>query len=370
MSGAALRLRLVLGHRFVAERRLGPVERNADAVGLMIAHEVQQHRREPVDRVGDLSRRQRDVGRQGEERSVRQRVPVDQHQLCHSTQPMDESRDVSGVPGVAGDVVGLRSEAGGECRGDGRTVLERRDLHLLGADGEHDRAGFRKPAQGLALAAQPQVLGWDRRVGGGRGIGYEQRRPSRGSSSCGASSRLAAASGRGTCRPCARARCRSAAPVRGSPSRAVRSCPAAASATGSTRTPPRAPAVRSASASGNRTHRSSCTDSAARSNPSPPFSGSIASPWRRNRTNIRSSSAQAGTLSMWSVKTRTSSRWSARSRRFRASCWSRSPSATSHSDSSMRPTPMANHGGPSATNVSSSSQSARRQGRSDPSMTS
>ncbi len=51
--GAAVRL--VLGHGLVPEGRLGTVERDADAFGLMVANEVQQHRREPVHRVGDLS---------------------------------------------------------------------------------------------------------------------------------------------------------------------------------------------------------------------------------------------------------------------------------------------------------------------------
>ena len=46
---------LVVGDALVAERGLGPVEGHADAVGLVVAHEVQQHRREPVDRVGHLT---------------------------------------------------------------------------------------------------------------------------------------------------------------------------------------------------------------------------------------------------------------------------------------------------------------------------
>jgi hypothetical protein len=70
--------------RLVAERRLGPVEGHGDVIGLVITQQVDQHRGEPEHRVGDLTSRGRHVGGQGEERAIRQRVPVDQHQLRHA----------------------------------------------------------------------------------------------------------------------------------------------------------------------------------------------------------------------------------------------------------------------------------------------
>ena len=242
---------LVVGDRFVAERRLGPVERNADAVGLVVADEVQQHRREPEHRVGHLPGSEGDVGRQREERSVRERVPVDQHQLCHCLQPMDESRDVSGEAGVLGrGHSGCATRRSASLRGDVRTVLQRPDLHLLRPDREHDRVGLGQPAQGLALAPQPEILRRDRGVGVRRRMRCEQLAATRGSSSSGASSPPAAASDRGTCRPSSPARLRSEAPARGSPTPAAPSCPRGASATGSTRTPPPAPVVRRDPAAG------------------------------------------------------------------------------------------------------------------------
>ena len=55
---------------------------------------------------------------------------------------MDESRDVSGEPGVLCAVLRLSREPVGEPCGDVRTVLERADLHLLRADGENHRIGL------------------------------------------------------------------------------------------------------------------------------------------------------------------------------------------------------------------------------------
>ena len=56
-----------------------------DVVGLVVAQQVDQHRREAEHRVGDLARRRRHVGRQGEERPVGQRVAVEQQQLGHGS---------------------------------------------------------------------------------------------------------------------------------------------------------------------------------------------------------------------------------------------------------------------------------------------
>ncbi len=81
--GGGVAVGLVVGDPLVAERRLGAVEGDRDGVGLVVAHQVQQHRREPVDRVRDLARRQRDVSRKGKEGAVGERVPVDQHHLRH-----------------------------------------------------------------------------------------------------------------------------------------------------------------------------------------------------------------------------------------------------------------------------------------------
>ena len=72
---------LVVGDGLVAERRLGPVEGGDDAVGPVVAQQVDQHRREPEHGVGDLTGRRGHVGRQGEEGPVRQRVAVEQQQL-------------------------------------------------------------------------------------------------------------------------------------------------------------------------------------------------------------------------------------------------------------------------------------------------
>ena len=69
---------LVVGVGVVAERRLGPVEGDQHAVGLVVLEHVDEHRREPEHGVGDLARRRRHVGGQGEEGAVGQRVAVEQ----------------------------------------------------------------------------------------------------------------------------------------------------------------------------------------------------------------------------------------------------------------------------------------------------
>ena len=83
MSGAALALRLVLGLGLVTERRLGPVEGDEHAVGLLVLQHVDQHRREAEHGVGDLPAGGRHVGRQREERPVGQRVAVDEEVGAH-----------------------------------------------------------------------------------------------------------------------------------------------------------------------------------------------------------------------------------------------------------------------------------------------
>ena len=78
-----LPVRLVVLDLLVAERRLGPVERDRDRVGLVIPDQVDEHRGEPEHRVGHLARRGDEIRRQGVERAIGQRVPVDQHELLH-----------------------------------------------------------------------------------------------------------------------------------------------------------------------------------------------------------------------------------------------------------------------------------------------
>ena len=65
----------------VTERLLRPVERHQDGVGLLLLEHVDEHRREPEHGVRQLPTGRRHVLRQGEERPVRQRVPVEQQEL-------------------------------------------------------------------------------------------------------------------------------------------------------------------------------------------------------------------------------------------------------------------------------------------------
>ena len=58
----------------------GRSKATAMRVGLVVAHQVDEHRREAEDGVGDLARGRGHVGRQGEERPVGERVPVDEHE--------------------------------------------------------------------------------------------------------------------------------------------------------------------------------------------------------------------------------------------------------------------------------------------------
>ncbi len=71
---------LVVDDPLVAERGLGPVEGHGHPVGGVVAQHVDEHRREAVDGVGDLSGCGGQVGGQGEEGAVGQRVPVDQQE--------------------------------------------------------------------------------------------------------------------------------------------------------------------------------------------------------------------------------------------------------------------------------------------------
>ncbi len=81
--GSLLPTGLVVVEELVAERRLGTVEGDGDAVGTMVLEQVDQHRGEPEDGVRDLPGCGRHVRRQGEEGAVGERVAVDQHHRRH-----------------------------------------------------------------------------------------------------------------------------------------------------------------------------------------------------------------------------------------------------------------------------------------------
>ena len=85
--GGGLALGLVRRGHLVPEGRLGPIERDRDAIGLVVLHQVDQHRREPEDRVGHLTRCRRHVGGQGEERPVGERISIDEHHGRHWRRP-------------------------------------------------------------------------------------------------------------------------------------------------------------------------------------------------------------------------------------------------------------------------------------------
>ena len=82
--GGLLAAGLVVGVELVAVRApAGRVERDREVVGLLVGDHLGEHRREAVDRVGDGPRLGREVGREREERPVRQRMAVEQQQLRH-----------------------------------------------------------------------------------------------------------------------------------------------------------------------------------------------------------------------------------------------------------------------------------------------
>ena len=85
--GCRLALRLVGRRHLVAERGFGPVERDRDQVGVVVLHQVDEHRGEPEHGVGDLPRCGRHVGREGEEGPVGEGVPVDEHHVGHCGRP-------------------------------------------------------------------------------------------------------------------------------------------------------------------------------------------------------------------------------------------------------------------------------------------
>ena len=80
-SGVSLRPALYVGVELVAERAARRVEHHRDVVGLLVGEHLHQHRREPVDRVGDRAVGRGEVGGQRVEGAVRERLPVEQEQL-------------------------------------------------------------------------------------------------------------------------------------------------------------------------------------------------------------------------------------------------------------------------------------------------
>ena len=62
----------------------GRSKATSDAVGLVVLHHVDQHRREAEHRVGDLTARRCHVGRQREERAIGQRVAVEEQVGAHA----------------------------------------------------------------------------------------------------------------------------------------------------------------------------------------------------------------------------------------------------------------------------------------------
>ncbi len=81
LVGRGTALRLVRRVQFGAERLAAHIECRGDVCGLLVAQQVDQHRREPVHRVGGLAAGGAEVlGRQRVEGAERERVPVEKQQ--------------------------------------------------------------------------------------------------------------------------------------------------------------------------------------------------------------------------------------------------------------------------------------------------
>ncbi len=81
--GGRFALGFVFGLSLVTERRLGPVERHEHTVGALIAEHVHQHRHQSEHGIRRLSRARCHVLRESEERSIGQRVPIDEEMPSH-----------------------------------------------------------------------------------------------------------------------------------------------------------------------------------------------------------------------------------------------------------------------------------------------
>ena len=74
--------RLVVGVLLEPHRRRARVERHGDQVGSLLGEQLDHHRGEAVDRVRDRARARGEGRRQGEERPVREGVPVEQEEAA------------------------------------------------------------------------------------------------------------------------------------------------------------------------------------------------------------------------------------------------------------------------------------------------
>ena len=81
--GRGFPLRFVRWQCLMPKRWFRPIERHHDSIGLVILHQVDEHGGETEHRVGDLPRRRRHVGREREERSVGERIAIENHQPGH-----------------------------------------------------------------------------------------------------------------------------------------------------------------------------------------------------------------------------------------------------------------------------------------------
>ena len=80
ISGCFAPSGLVLGVHLKPHGRRAHVEGHDDQVGSLLSQELDQHRREPVDRVRDLTGAGRERRRKREERPVREAVAVEQEE--------------------------------------------------------------------------------------------------------------------------------------------------------------------------------------------------------------------------------------------------------------------------------------------------
>ncbi len=75
-SGAATRWALYSGYSAVRKVDAGNVPGHRHCIRVMVPEELDEHPREPVGGVGDLARGRRQVGGQGKERPIGDRVSI------------------------------------------------------------------------------------------------------------------------------------------------------------------------------------------------------------------------------------------------------------------------------------------------------
>ena len=91
-----LTLRLVLRVLLCAERLATDVPGHRHGVGFLIAEQLDEHRREPVDRIRHLPRCRRQVGGERIERPVGEAVSVEERERGHVPERSEPNRQVSG----------------------------------------------------------------------------------------------------------------------------------------------------------------------------------------------------------------------------------------------------------------------------------